>query len=102
MREIDRQSTSQSVRQTNNQSETVSGADQASRCLTLVLLCRKRDDGVVDQRQLLVLPDQDAVHEGAVVAVVVHKHLAALLTWTQRTGLVREAPSRTNRTVSRR
>lgn len=48
--------------------------------LTFVPLFGQGDHSVVDQRELLIFPDQNSVHKRAVVAVVFHKHLAALLT----------------------
>lgn len=58
-------------------------SDAAPLVLTFVPSFRQSEHSVVDQRELLVLSDENPINEGAIVAVVLHKHLAALLTHTQ-------------------
>lgn len=56
--------------------------DTAQLLLTFVPSLRQSEHGVVDQRELLVLSNENPINEGAVVTVVLHKHLTALLTHT--------------------
>lgn len=51
---------------------------------TFVPLFGQGDHSVVDQWELLIFPNQNSIHKCAVVAIVLHKHLAALLTGRQQ------------------
>lgn len=57
--------------------------------VTSVSLFSQRDDGVIDQRKLLVFPDRNPIEKSAVITEVLHEDLRALLTHTGGEGDVK-------------
>lgn len=70
--------TAETDRQTDSMRPRPAAAGDSTH-LTFVPSLRQRQNGVVDQRKLLVLPNQDPINKGSVVTVVLHKDLTALL-----------------------